>query len=39
MSTATILDGKAIADETIARVAGETAALAARGVTPGRAKT
>ena len=37
MSTATILDGKAIADETIARVAGETAALAARGVTPGLA--
>ena len=37
MTKATILDGKAIADEVLARVAREAAALAARGVTPGLA--
>ena len=37
MTKAYILDGKAIADEVLARVAAETAALAARGVTPGLA--
>ena len=37
MTTAYVLDGKAIADETIARVAAETEALVARGVTPGLA--
>ncbi len=37
MTKAYILDGKAIADEVIARVAAETAALNGRGVTPGLA--
>jgi methylenetetrahydrofolate dehydrogenase (NADP+)/methenyltetrahydrofolate cyclohydrolase len=37
MTRATILDGKAIADEVLARVAADTAALATRGVTPGLA--
>ncbi len=37
MSKAYVLDGKAIADEVIARVEQETAALAVRGVTPGLA--
>jgi methylenetetrahydrofolate dehydrogenase (NADP+)/methenyltetrahydrofolate cyclohydrolase len=37
MTKAHVLDGKAFAEETLARVASETAALAARGVTPGLA--
>ena len=37
MTKAYVLDGKAIADEVLARVEQETAALAARGVTPGLA--
>ncbi len=37
MTKAHVLDGKAIADEALARVEQETAALAARGVTPGLA--
>lgn len=37
MTKALALDGKALADETIARVAAETRALAARGVKPGLA--
>ena len=37
MTKAYILDGKTIADEVIARMEQETAALAARGVTPGLA--
>ena len=37
MTTAYVLDGKAIADEVLARVAAETTALAGCGVTPGLA--
>ena len=37
MTKAHVVDGKAIADEVIARVEAETAALVARGVTPGLA--
>ncbi len=37
MTKAYVLDGKAIADEVLARVEQETAALVARGVTPGLA--
>ncbi|RBP12888.1 methylenetetrahydrofolate dehydrogenase (NADP+)/methenyltetrahydrofolate cyclohydrolase [Roseiarcus fermentans] len=37
MTKAYLLDGKAIAEETLGRVARETAALRARGVTPGLA--
>ncbi len=37
MTKAYVLDGKAIAEEVLARVAAETAALASRGVTPGLA--
>ncbi len=37
MTKAYVLDGKAIAEEVIARVAAETQTLAARGVTPGLA--
>ena len=35
MTKALVLDGKALADEVLARVAAETGALAARGVVPG----